>query len=246
MKAPKQIVLIILAILFNIVVISTLVSVFSSVTSCTWPALDVFNPDPIITDTIPNDTIIPITPDTCFTLENLSDTSFVLLAVSLDSMPDTLKWEYLYTPNVYYDNLVELLKKVVGPQYKYTYYQEGNSVAVFIDGTSNQLPLQGRIGVRDGNGIRTWMTAYSQAFFLWGALTPQEAITEANHRLNILSFHNRGESSWTQAQRDTYNRAIMHFHECKHGETRADFRGQLVTQSVKDSAILYKWKTVLQ
>ncbi len=199
------------------------------------------DPEPIDT----NDIIIePLIIDTCEEYLHLQDTNFVTLSAYF--------WIDLVNPQYYYYNNSGLtffdpvsLLEYYWPQYSFTAYQSQSGIAIIADGATSTAIFSGKIIVIDGAAVRTTLTGYKNAFFFWSALTYEEALAEASHRVNVESFDNYG-TDWTQDQNDTYNREVLKFDLCKHGERRADFRNTEITQSIVDSASLYQWNIVLQ
>lgn len=184
--------------------------------------------------------------DTCDVLEHLSDTSFVVLTLYfVNGKPDNLIWGYEEngSQQLTSDSLPLLLEQVY-PQFDYTYYESDESVTVFIDGTNDNSLFQYDIWAGDDAGQHAHATAWGENFITYGALTYEESLFEANHRLNFKGFH-LSNTDWTEEQNNTFCRTIMHFDLCKHGEMRANFSDKPVVQTVKDSAHLYLWNQVI-
>lgn len=186
----------------------------------------------------------------CTTLIPYTGNPFVVLVLPfLYPMAETPLWWYgTNTGQPGTPDLVALLKSKY-PQFTYSkMYKRNNAVVVIVDGTEDTTNIRWyNFWSRSANGTKHLLSANSRAFYFYGALTYEEAMEQATKRMNVKSFHNRGEESWTQAQRDTYNKTVMHFAECKKGEQRADFRYANISQQIKtDAKNIYKWAYVYQ
>ncbi len=186
----------------------------------------------------------------CTTLTHYSGTPFTVLVLPfLYPMLETPLWWHgtsvVGKPGT--PDLVGLLKSKY-PQFKYSkMYKRNNACVVIVDGTESPTIPWTQFWSRSANGTKHLLSANPRAFYFWGALTYDEAMEQATKRMNVKSFHNRGEEGWTQLQRDTYNKTVMHFTECKKGEQRADFRTVNISQQIKDDAKnIYKWAYVFQ
>jgi hypothetical protein len=210
---------------------------------CSFPVADIFDDPDIIQ---PQDTTISapvVVVDTCHQLVTATDTAFVTIGTHFFNGVLGYDWR-LDQFGFSSSNLVELLEHY-WPQYSYTYYEGNGSVMVFVDGTNNADQFEGKIWTVDAIGQRAVLTSSSETMFLYGALTFDEAMYEADHRINVEQF-GYWNSNWTEEQNNAYARKQLHADICKRGEERADFRfaSTPVLQSIRDSFKLFEWDLV--
>lgn len=187
----------------------------------------------------------------CTSLVMYADTPFTVLVIPFlnRSKVNPLWW---YGDNRGQAGTTDLaaLIKTQFPSFKYSkLYKRNNTSCLIIDGTESTTIPWYRFWSRDSTGLKHTLASYPRSFYLYGALSYTEAIGQAKNKINIKSFHNRGQETWTQSQRDNYNRTVMHYKECKKGEYRADFRfpSTQIRQSIIDSArTVYQWQIILQ
>lgn len=228
--------------------------ILSSTLSCNWltqavsPIDFVYSPNQVI-DTgglvAPDSLLIQVVPlaDTCFQLVDIDTPSFVVLStLFFNGMNVNPVWHIGQNQST---DLLALLKQVYGNQYSYAYYEENGAVAVVIKGTSDQLQFQGKVWTTDMIGQVQLLTAFSQAFYFWGALTFVEAMFYAENYPSVRSFHYRN-TDWTVAQNNTYARTILHPELCKEGEHIARFtEANGIINTVVDSFTLFDWEFVI-